>query len=46
MEEIKCKQVGTLRGGKWDKLLESNRRVYSCEALAPTVTTCGGGKEK
>lgn len=46
MEEIKCKQVAILRGGKWDKCLESNRRVYSSNALSPTITTCGGGNQE
>lgn len=35
--------AGTLCGGKWDKNLECNRRVYSIEGIAPTITTCGGG---
>lgn len=34
---------GTLNGGKWDKNLESNRRVYSMNGISPTITTCGGG---
>lgn len=43
MEEIKCKQAGLLCGGKWDKLHDISRRVYSADGLAPTVHTMGGG---
>lgn len=43
MADMTCKQVATLTGGKWDKCLESNRRVYSTENVSPTITTCGGG---
>lgn len=34
---------GTLFGGKWDKINESCRRVYSADGLAPTIHTCAGG---
>ena len=44
MEEITCKQVATLTGGKWDKVIDKNRRVYSTETISPTLTTCGGGQ--
>lgn len=40
---IKCEQVGMLSGGKWDKLHEQSRRIYSPDGLAPTIHTCGGG---
>lgn len=33
----------TLSGGKWDKINESCRRVYSENGIAPTLHTCGGG---
>lgn len=46
MEEITCKQVATLTGGKWDKVIDKNRRVYSAEAISPTLTTCGGGNQE
>ena len=39
----KCVQVGNLVGGKWDKINESCRRIYSEEGLSPTVHTCQGG---
>ena len=43
---IKCEQVGTLVGGKWDKMHECIRRVYSPEALSPSITAyCGGNHE-
>lgn len=38
-----CVQVGNLSGGKWDKINESCRRVYSEEGLSPTIHTCQGG---
>lgn len=38
-----CIQSHTLVGGKWDKIYESCRRVYSNEGCSPTITTCGGG---
>ena len=37
------KQYGELFGGKWDKINESCRRVYSEEGLSPTIHTCQGG---
>ena len=39
----KCVQVGNLKGGKWDKINESCRRVYSENGLSPTIHTCQGG---
>ena len=32
-----------LKGGKWDKIHESARRVYSEDGLCPTIPTCQGG---
>ena len=46
MEEIKCKQVATLRGGKWEKTFEESRRVYGIDGVAPTVHTQGGGYQE
>ncbi len=43
MEEITCKQVATLTGGKWDKMHDIARRVYGTDGLAPTIHTMGGG---
>ena len=43
MEEIKCKQVGVLDGGKWDKMHDISKRVYDVNGLSPTLHTCGGG---
>lgn len=40
---IKCVQVGNLEGGKWDRINESCRRVYSEEGISPTIHTCQGG---
>ena len=46
MEEIRCKHVATLRGGKWEKTYEESRRVYGVDGLSPTVHTQGGGIKK
>lgn len=46
MNDISCKCTGVLSGGKWDKCKEQNRRVYSVEHVAPTLTTCGGGNHE
>lgn len=44
MEKVnRCECVGSLSGGKWDKINESCRRVYSTEQASPTLHTCGGG---
>lgn len=40
---MQCKQLGVLVGGKWDKMMDVSRRVYSAETIAPTLHTCGGG---
>ena len=39
-------KVGEMTGGKWDKINESCRRVYDPDGIAPTLTTCGGGKSR
>lgn len=42
-KEVKgCKVVGRL-GGKFEHTLDLTRRVYDVNAVAPTITTCGGG---
>ena len=43
MEKVTCIQVGMLTGGKWDKLHDISRRVYSPEGLSPALHTMGGG---
>lgn len=45
-QELKCNQVGMLSGGKWDKMHDMSRRVYSADGLAPTVHTMGGGQQE
>jgi DNA (cytosine-5)-methyltransferase 1 len=45
-EEPRCQQVGMLAGGKWDKLHDISRRVYSGEGVAPTIHTSGGGQQE
>lgn len=41
--EVKgCKVIGRL-GGKFEHTLDLTRRVYDVNAIAPTITTCGGG---
>ena len=42
-KDPKCVQIGNLKGGKWDKINESCRRVYSENGISPTVHTCQGG---
>lgn len=42
-KDPKCVQVGNLQGGKWDKINESCRRVYSEKGISPTIHTCQGG---
>lgn len=42
-KDPKCIQVGNLEGGKWDRINESCRRVYSEEGISPTIHTCQGG---
>ena len=44
-ESLKLKENGNgeLQGGKWDNMLESNRRVYNEDYVSPTITTCQGG---
>ena len=42
-KDPKCVQVANLSGGKWDKINESCRRVYSEEGISPTIHTCQGG---
>jgi DNA (cytosine-5)-methyltransferase 1 len=39
----KCNCVGTLKGGKWDKMHDIAKRVYSPNGCSPTIHTCGGG---
>ena len=41
-----CECLGMLEGGKWNNLLDANRRVYSTEKASPTITTCGGGQRE
>lgn len=43
LEPNELKLHTNLSGGKWDKIHESARRVYSEEGLSPTIPTCGGG---
>ena len=37
------KQMGSLSGGKRDKINESARRYYDTDGISPTIHTCGGG---
>lgn len=36
-----CNVIGLL-GGKFEHTLDLTRRVYDVNAVAPTITTCGG----
>lgn len=43
--EVKgCKVIGRL-GGKFEHTLDLTRRVYDVNAIAPTITTCGGATQ-
>ena len=44
--ETRCKLVGILCGGKWDRMHDVCRRVYSIEAISPTITHMGGGNQE
>lgn len=43
---MKCKEIGSLMGGKWDKMYDQSRRVYDPNGLCPTLHTCGGGNQE
>lgn len=43
---MNCKEIGSLIGGKWEKMYEQSRRVYDPEGLSPTLHTCGGGNQE
>ena len=40
---IELHQVGDLEGGKWDKIHQIHKRVYSDDGIAPTIHTVAGG---
>lgn len=40
---ITCELLGTIHSEKWDRQLESSRRVYSQAGVSPTVVTQQGG---
>ncbi|MFI3165321.1 MAG: DNA (cytosine-5-)-methyltransferase [Bacillota bacterium] len=42
-KEPKCVVLGELQNEKYQKMMESSRRVYDTNGIAPTVHTCGGG---
>lgn len=42
-EDVKTIVEGMLSDGKWQKMHEQSRRVYSIDGIAPTLHTCGGG---
>lgn len=37
-----CEIIGMLNG-RYENLLDVNRRVYYTNGVSPTITTCGGG---
>ena len=39
----RCIQALTLDFGKWKKMHDINKRVYSTQGIAPTINTCGRG---
>ena len=40
-----CILSGIIGGGGYEKILEADRRVYSCDGLSPTVRTVTGGNK-
>lgn len=40
---MNCNQLGILTDGKWDKMKDQCRRVYSIQGLCPTLVTPTGG---
>ena len=46
MNYQKCEHIADLIGGKWDKVIEQSKRVYSDNGLCPTLHTCGGGNQE
>ncbi|MBR5272895.1 MAG: hypothetical protein IKU25_05830, partial [Clostridia bacterium] len=45
-ELARCKEIGEMRGGKWENTMEKSRRVYGVDGLSTTCTTCGGGNQE
>lgn len=43
---IKCEHIADMSGGKWDKLHDISRRVYSPDGLSSTIHTSGGGQQE
>ena len=43
LKKDKWNGIGTLKGGKWDKMHDIAKRVYSTNACNPTIHTCGCG---
>ena len=39
----RCKCIGMLSGGKWERNIDPSRRVYDTDGLSPTINTAGGG---
>lgn len=46
MSMNKCHEIGSLNGGRWNRLYEQSRRVYGTDGLSPTLHTCGGGDQE
>lgn len=42
---VSCDLAGNLCGGKWERMLDSCRRVYSQSGISPTVITQQGGEQ-
>lgn len=42
----RCHEIGSLVGGRWDKMYEQSRRVYGTDGCSPTLHTCGGGNQE
>ena len=46
MENPRCKCLGTIEGGGYEKMFEEIRRVYSPDGISPTVTAKTGGNHE
>lgn len=46
MENPRCKCIGTIEGGGYERMFEEIRRVYSPDGISPTVTAKTGGNHE
>lgn len=46
MKNIGCIKAGEMHGGRYDKVLEQHRRVYSSDGISPHHSHAGGGGQE